>query len=273
MIKAHNIVVTALVAAVGGAGWIYKEGPSQARVPARNASCRPVGLMVNGPVGGGSDDFPDLAFAGTFERTRLAIRVDYPRGGIVDLRADRSTLDELQDDLGADLRKTDQHFGPFEMLTRVADDRRSAVFVIPSDKLPGPRATRLVARGKVALMTSSGSSEARSEHLALATGGAFAAGPFTFEVTRMGSSEWGDGWSMTLSTNTDLTAVRTYAFVDSNGEHVELSPSMTISGSGTWTQTLECERELGEGVFVVDYWDSPKIIEVPFEVSAGLGLN
>jgi len=280
MVKSQSLMVAALVTAVGGVGWVYQDEPVQTRpaVP-KVANCRPVGVMVNAPIdmGGtedeGMEDFPDLAFAGTFEQTRLAIRLDYPRGGIVELRGDHSVLDSFQDDLGADLRKEGAQFGPFEMMSQVSDDRRSVVFVVPSDRLPGPRATRLTASGTVALLVSNSNTEARSPVVSLAVGESIVAGPFTFRITRVGASEWNTGWSITLSTKQDLGGVRGFALIEADGTRVELSPSMSISGGGTWSQTLECERELESGALVIDYWESPRLAQLPFEVSAGLGLR
>lgn len=234
---------------------------------------RSVGLMVNAPTGGGSADFPDLAFMGTFEKTRVALLLEHPAGGLIDLVPDASSLTVFRDDRGTDLRKQDAPFGPFEMMPRVAEDGRSLVFVVPSETLPDARASRLTVQGVVAALAAESTQVHRSEPAAIEDGAALTAGPWSFQLSEVGPSQWGDGWSLTLNSRTDVSTVVRYALVDGAGAEIALDVSMTMSGGGSWQQTLESAQAVERGSLLVESWKDPEVVRVPFEVSLGLGLH
>ena len=219
-----------------------------------------VGLMVNMPIGGGSPEFPELAFFGTFDRTSVALKLDYPPGGLIDLRREDSTLTMFADDHGNDLRKLDQAFGPFEMNPRVAEDGKSLVFIAASKSLPHGRCNRLLVKGEVAALRAETKLIGRARRVEIAEGTRFSIGPYSFEVSSAGPSEWSEGWSVTLVSNTDLSGIVRYALVDASDNEVPLQPSMSIAGGGEWQQTLECERSFEQATFLVEYWESPEVV-------------
>ena len=232
-----------------------------------------VGIMVNAPIGGGSEAFPDLAFMGTFERTRVALRLAMPEGGLIDLVRADSTLSVFRDDQGTDLTKSENPFGPFEMSPRVADDGHSMVFVAPSDQLPAAGAARLHLTGEAAVLVATVKEIARQEGVRFEDGTAVVLGPHTFEITSTGPAQWGDGWSFTLTSKADLASIVTYSAVGLDGQEIELRRSMSMSGGGTWSQSLDCDHPIEEATLVLEYWKAPEVVRVPFDLQVGLGLR
>ncbi len=239
----------------------------------------PVGIMINSPTHTGADPESDdtfavdLAFYGTFEKTRLALELVFPKGGIIELKNEESELTVFEDDKGTDLRKTDQFFGPFEMMPRVAEDGRHLVFVAGSDKLPYPTASKLAAKGKVAVLVADQAESFKVENVKVAEGTTFSVAGFDFEIREVGASEWGEGYSLTLVTKTDPGPIVSYGMIDGEGQSIELRPTMSMSGGGSWQQTLDYDRPVEVAAFVVEAWQDPELLSIPFEVSAGLGLR
>jgi hypothetical protein len=239
---------------------------------------RVAGLMINAPVHGSdpasTDRFDvDLAFFGTFERTRLALELELPDGGILGIDGEASAVERFHDDRGTDLRKKDDSFGPFEMMPRVSADGRYLVFHLPSDKLPATGARELFAAGTVAVQVAHDAETFTTAELALAKGTTFSAGGYAFEIQEVGDSAWGDGRSITLRTKRDPVAVVRYALLAADGTEIELSPSMSMSGMGSWQQTLDAETTPARARFVVEAWQDLETVELPFEVTAGMGLR
>lgn len=252
--------------------------PAGVRASAQSpTSVRPVGLMINAPTRLGEetgDDWNvDLAFLGTFSKTRLALELDFPAGGIIELSSDESTLSFFQDDKGTDLM-TDEPvwFGPFEMMPRISEDGRNMVFVVGSNELPRHDASRLQAKGSVAVMVADETETWTADDVAIQPGTTFTVGSYEFEITETGKSDWSEGWTFTIVTQTDTAPVVRYALVK-GGEELELRETMSMSGGGTWHQSLEVDQELSAADFLIEVWSDPRTVQVPFDVSAGLGLR
>lgn len=240
---------------------------------------RVAGLMINSPTHTGADAASDdasgveLAFFGTLERMRLALELTRPEGGLLGLDEAASRLTRFADDRGTDLIPSESPFGPFELLPRVSPDGRQLVFVIPSSRLPHARATRLSAAGTLGLRVATVSESFTAGDVPLAAGSAFSVAGFDFEIESAGKSQWGEGREVTVVAHRDLSAIRRWALVTPEGTELELRPSMSMSGAGTWSQTLELDRTLERAGFRVECWQDLATVEVPFEVETGLGLR
>ena len=291
--NARTVALLGTLAIVIGAGVVLLRGEQEPAVDfprpsARRsvhgasespATVRPAGLMINAPVHTGEDPESgdsfgvDLAFFGSFERTRVALELHYPKGGIIDLDNEASAVARFEDDRGSDLRKQENTFGAFEMMPRVSEDGRYLVFVAASDKLPDPAAARVAVEGTAALQVASSAETFRVEQLELSAGTEFSVGGYDFEITEVGPSAWGEGHSITLKTDRDTTAIVRYGLVDAAGNAIELSPSMSMTGMGSWSQTLDCEQELERATFELECWQDLQTVQVPFSVEAGIGLR
>ena len=276
LLRGHSDPAGQASSAAGRQGATTPTSPAAPRGDA--GAVRPVGLMINAPTHTGKDPASDdtfgveLAFFGTFERTRLALELHYPQGGIIDLAGDSSSLTLFQDDMGGDLLKKESSFGVFEMMPRISDDGRYLVFVVPSDRLPQANATKVRAKGAVAAVVATRAQTFDAVGVKLAEGSEFSVGGYDFEITEAGDSDWGDGRSITVKTKRDTNAILRYALVGPDGEEVELSPTMSMSGMGTWNQTLDYEAGFDQATFRVEVWQDMREVEVPFDVEAGFGL-
>jgi hypothetical protein len=88
-----------------------------------------------------------------------------------------------------------------------------------------------------------------------------------------GPSEWGDGYALTVASKRDLGTIVSWALVMDDGTEVPLVPSMSMSGMGHWEQTLQLEREIEQADLRITCWKDLQVVELPFELSTGLGLR
>ena len=291
--NARLLISLGCLAVFAGAGVVYlrgQEGPSplpDSLSPSRSvrgasqspATVRVAGLMVNSPTHTGSDPSSDdqfgvdLAFFGTFDKTRVALEIAYPAGGIIDIDSDASSITRFEDDRGTSLIKEDNHFGPFEMMPRMSEDGRYVVFVLPSDKLPYSGAKSIQAEGVAGLRIANDARKFTSDIVALEEGSSFSTGGYEFEITEVGKASWGEGFSVTLKSETDTNAILSYSLVDEKGEEQELRTTMSMSGGGSWNQTLEYDRAVPAAGFRVECWQDLKTVKVPFNIEVGLGLR
>jgi len=253
--------------------------PTTAATAAATPGFRAAGLTINTPVHTGvdpssDDDFGvELAFFGTFARTSLAIEYRHEAGGMLELDSGASRLERFTDDRGTNLVNEDAPFGPFDTMARVSEDGRHIVFVVPSASLPAAGATGVSAAGVLAVRCGSHREDVASETVALREGGKLAVGGYELTIREVGPSQWGEGHALTLESRTELAAIDAWTLVLPDGRELEASPSMSMSGMGSWQQTLELEESVERASLRITRWADLRTIEVPFEVSAGLGLR
>lgn len=247
--------------------------------PANTPGFRVAGLQVNSPVHTGADPASDetfgidLAFFGTFSRTSLAIEFTREAGGIIGIDDDRSRLARFTDDRGTDLVRKDSFGGPFEGMPRISSDGRHLVFALPSDALPDAGATRLGAAGVLGVRVGDGIQDFVARDVDLQQGETFSLGGFDFRIESAGPSEWGEGHALTLSSKRDLAGIVRYALILDDGREHPLDPSMSMSGMGAWQQSFEMERAIERASLRITCWKNLQVLEIPFEVQAGIGLR
>ena len=247
--------------------------PSVADDPAHDGMFEAVGVMVNAPIRDGENGFDDLAFAGSFARTRVAVRMRFPEGGLFELDRKSCSVSRFVDDRGTDLLGEDDMFGPIEMMPEIADDGSWVVFIIASPVLPAAGASRLDVAGTVAVRAATEREVVESRDVAFAEGSVVELGDYSLEVKSSGPSEWSDDWTFTVKTRDDLSSVISWVAIDGDGNEHALQPTMSMRGMGTWEQTLSCDTPLDRVTLRVEAWADARRVEVPFEVSTGLGLR
>ncbi len=240
---------------------------------AQTPSVRVAGLLVNTPLRQSGEDTEELAFVGTFARTSLALELVVPQGGLVALDCDRSKVALFSDDQGTDLTDAHDFFGPIERLPRVAPDGRSLVFVLSSRTPPGRRASRLHAEGELVVRMSSERSTLASQPVALVKGSSFQVGDLRFEVTESGPSPWGEGWSTTVLTRQDPSAIVSWSLVGPDGEEHAWQDIASWDGGGTWYRSLATDERIEHATVRIEAWKDVREGRIPFEVETGLGLQ
>jgi hypothetical protein len=269
------IAALGVTCVAGVVGFVQREsapGPISGAVDSP-PTVRVAGLMINGPTRIGDSQNEELAFRGSFAKTRLALELHYPKGGLIDLQREGSTLVSFSDDKGTNLLTEDDFGGPFEMLPRISEDSRELLFVIGAKTLPNATAAQLRAQGSVRVMVADAKETHTSATLELVAGTPCEVGPFTFSVSSAGPSEWSEAFSITLESKTDLSAIVRYALVDQDGNEIALQETMSMSGMGSWQQSLDCEKPVETAQLRIECWTEPEIVDVPFEVRTGLGLR
>lgn len=237
-------------------------------------SFRVAGLMVHSDVRPSMSGGEELAFFGTFSRTRLAVELVLPEGGLFDLDRGRSSLTTFADDLGTDLLDPSDPFGPIEMSPRLGADGRSLVFVLGSDGSPAAEASRLRAEGTLVVRVSEAKATYETETIPLAVGQSFELGPLSFEITESEASQWNEGaWSTTVRTRQDPSAILSWSLVTPDGQTRVWREGFSMQGGGVWSRSLECDERVELGRIRIEAWKDPRARELPFSVEAGLGLH
>jgi hypothetical protein len=247
--------------------------PARPARTAGEAEVRVVGAMINGPTRARLGGRAQLAFLGSVSRTRLALEVNLPGGGIIDVDLGASVLAAFRDDRGTDLAAAEGFTGPFESMAEIAEDGRSAVVIVSSEALPAEGASRLEAEGTLALTTASIQKTYVAERVELRPGVRFALGPHAFQVTEVGPQEWSEQWSFTVATDADVHALVSWTLTDGAGHEHEATPWMTMSTGERTEQSLSCDELVGPVTITVRAWDNARRVQVPFSVAAGLGLR
>jgi hypothetical protein len=240
---------------------------------AGEAQVRVVGAMINGPTRAQLGGQAQLAFLGSVSKTRLALEVSLPAGGIIDVDESASALAAFRDDRGTDLAAAEGFTGPFESMAEIAEDGRSAVVIVASEALPAEGASRLDAEGTLVLTTASVQKTHVAAQVELRPGVRFALGSHLFEVTEVGPQQWSEQWSFTVATDSDANAIVSWTITDGEGREHEATPWMTMSTGERTEQSLSCDEILGPATITVRAWDNARRVQVPFSISSGLGLR
>jgi hypothetical protein len=286
------LVLAALAAACSGAasttstahpaGFVHVplEAPPPPPAPPRpartagEAGVRVAGVMINGPTQAQFGGQAELAFLGSTSKTRLALEVVLPSGGIIEVDERASSLAAFTDDRGTDLAAGEGFTGPFESMAQIAEDGRSAVVVLGSEALPAPGASLLEAEGTLVLTTATAQKTHVAENVVLEPGSAFALGSQRFEVTEVGPEEWSGQWSFTIATDADVSAsIVSWTITDAAGRQHEATPWMTVSSGSLTQQSLQCAELHGPVRLEARMWSNARRVQVPFAVTAGLGLR
>jgi len=250
--------------------------PAKASVRSEPEASGPIqvaGLMVQRPLRAEVEYGESMPFMGSFARTRLALELVRPEGGIVGLRHEACVLRRFADERGTSLLATDDQEDPIEMLFELAPDGCSLAFYLASKSCPSPGARRLEAEGEIEITVASETAVETSETVALVAGTSLEVGAYAFELGEVGASSWGGGWSLEVLADRDLEGILSWSLVDESGREVELHPRMSWSGMGRWSQSLEADQPLERAALRLKYWSDARSERVPFRVSAELGMQ
>lgn len=254
--------------------------PKPTRSSATHAqSAEPSAFRVAGVLAQRKLDMPSqfgsrMPFPGSNAQVRLAIEYTSPTNDLIDWVHGECEITLFSDDRGTDLIDPDDAFGPFEMMPTLSEDKDKLAFILQSSKAISPGAGTIRAEGSIVLRRASERGTHRSKPVYLEPDAHVVCGPFDMEVTQAGPSQWSDGWEVTLQTGDDLGSVIAWSFVDEQGTRIELSPSSSISGMGTWAQslTLPAEPET-KGTLEMECWKDARSETVSFRVESGLDVG
>lgn len=248
-------------------------GAAPLRAAARSGpSATVVGVTVNPVIGDRDADFPQHAFQGTQDQTRLAIVIDSPSGGLVSFDRDGSTVEVFADSTGQGLTDPDSPFSPFGYGERIVDDGQRLAFEVNGAQVPADGARWVEVKGLAAVRIAHQRVTWRAERAPLTKGSEWIAGPHAFEVLRFGESSWGEGYEVELRTKDEVATIIEWALVDGAERH-PLERTSTMSFNGTSQITLRCDQELSAGALELVAWKDPKTVRVPFAAKVRVGLE
>ena len=237
-------------------------------------TARAAGIMVNHSVDDEENGMPSLAFQGTFAQTRLALVIDSPEGGIIGFSRDSSKTTAFADSTGQSLLEKNAHFGPFAFGERIVQDGKRLVITLESKEAPKPKASSIQATGTIDITIAHEKKTYTTETAPVEAGHGLQAGPIKMTIKKYGKGDWGDDMELTVETKYNLDAIVKYTAILADGTRSELRRSSTMSFNGTTNLTLASKVDLGKTFALeVETWHNPQQRQVPFNVTARVGLN
>jgi hypothetical protein len=261
---------------------IAAAGPQAGRGAQRGAAPRPaaaapaaaatppqvtaIAIRVVGPGLGanGSELQPFHESAGT----AVALAVQAARGsGIVEVDSHAGKLDVFTDDKGQSLLE-EGRVGPFP---KVAEDGSVAMVEVEVRARPSAGAASVTVQGTLAMTVAAGSKPVRAANVKLQTDFAFKVGTAAMTIGEVKVEE--DSTKITFGlTRTVLSTIREVRFFDAKNAPIE----SRRSGSGYMNEkaSLDYEAKTKDKTVTIEFelWQNPRVIKVPFNVQAGLGL-
>ena len=216
--------------------------------------------------------------------TTLALRIDNKRGGILGLDAELSKLNYFTDDQGFDLMTKlekknlfmrREGFGSFP---KVSDDGRALLFELTAPNVPSEKAKTLSANG-IAVVQVATKSEAETIHgVKLVAGTEIKSSKITYTISEVGKPKWGDAvLQVKIKTEDDVSLIKSFSFKNADGEIIESHQSGTSRMGWNDKYTVEQSYTFNEKCETVDIhietWLDKKNVEVPFDVTLGVGLG
>lgn len=261
------LIPTLTIGAVLVAG---STGPLEAAAGER-PSAHLSGVMVNPVIDEGAEHMPAQAFQGTLAQTKLSLVVEAPQGGIIGFDREASGVASFVDSTGASLLDADSAFGAFGFGERVLKGGRLLAIEVEGTEAPSGKATSVSAEGEVHVRIAHDQATHLSEPRSFKKGTTLEAGPFKFDVQRLGKAQWGDGYELEVKSTSDLGAVVGYTAIGSGGTRYVLDVQSMISWGDTSQMTLQMDEEVTSGSLEVVAWKNAKVVKVPFRVKARVG--
>lgn len=212
--------------------------------------------------------------------TTIAVRVDYPGGGLIEIDRDKSKLQAFIDDKGTNLLEGEDRFGrtgigSFPTINSAGD---AAMIEVSGPSLPAVDATKVIAKGKLVVRAATKKKTFEQKNVVLKVGGQIKAGDVAFEVKKFGKSDWEeDKNEIEIETKDDVSAIADVRFLDAAGKDLEIdrngSMSFGFAGNRTTTWTYTLPKGVKTVTVEIDYWLDMKDVELSFGVATGLGVT
>jgi len=226
------------------------------------------------------DDQQELRAFNWFPGTTVALRFDYPDGGLIEIDPDASALDHFTDDQGTNLLEGGEAFrqSGIGRDATIGPDQKAALIEVTGPSVPAAGARSLRLKGVLAFRVAYRQQAYKAENVSLARGERVEAGPTPFTVREVGEPKWGDAAvSVALQTDRDVASVAEIRFYDADGNRIEADRAGTMRTSfgdaGTTQISYNLARDVETADIEIVHWAEMKTIKQAFdrEVSVGLG--
>lgn len=233
------------------------------------AEVKVAGIQIAGP-GFGKDGREISAFNTYTPGTKLVLVVDASdgQGGIVEILDDDCSLEAMTDDTGKNLLEG-VDWGAFP---DVSEDGRYASIEVSSNGRPAPGAGSLTLKGKFAYLASAGTASEKVADVKLETGTEISWSGGEATVEAMEASEWSDGMELGLGMSAALKSqIKEIRFLGADGEDLEVEGSGYMVMGSHATLTFGLPEGLTEATLEIEWWEDLEEVELPFEITVGLG--
>jgi hypothetical protein len=199
--------------------------------------------------------------------TTLLLWIRMPAGqGLIEIDEDASLLELFGDDKGTDLG------GRFESFPDEFKDASGGMIEILSTGMPATGATRLTARGTLALSVASGIKPQRVASVRIENDRTFRLGQTTVTLAEVSTS--GDELAFTLKLPRQIMeAIRDVRLFDAKNQPIEGRRTGTGYMNDAGEMGLSAKTALRTLTLEFDVWQGRQTIKVPFNVQAGIGLG
>lgn len=218
------------------------------------------------------------------EGTSVALLVRRAEGGIIDIDRDDSTVTRFEDSTGTDLLKKPKQRSTKMMFTSqsgfgsmpdIKKDGTAAMLELSGPGLPAKEATELKVQGTVSLVCAN-TKKRFTQELELKVGSKVTVGPVPLEITKVGKPDWGDAaMAVTFKATQKLDGIAGISF-SSQGQKIETKDggytSMQSFNIIKVEKTINFPRKVVAATIEIEAWQDMKHLEVPFNLTVGLGL-
>jgi len=239
------------------------------------------GLCVTGEGYGGNDENALQPFPfGTMSGTTVALLVQRPAGGLIKFDDESSKLDVFTDEQGKSLLVKNNTFSSngFGSFPKVSKDTKAAMIELRADGTPGKDSRAVHIKGTLAFKAAKERKTYKQSGVALKLDTKIDAGPIPFTISKIGKPAWGDGaLEVTLRTQKDPEAVASVRFLDEQGKEIESTSTnssfLQMGSQATYDQAYSLGRKVDTVTIEITCWQDMTTINVPFELTAGIGLG
>jgi len=251
-----------------------------AKMNAQETTVEARGIRVVGEGYGEGDFNQELRPFNWSKGTTVAMLIQYPKGGLIEISKDESKFTEFSDDKGTKLDAVKSKFSresvSFSFPT-IAKDGKAAMVQAVVAGLPAKGATTLSLKGTIAAVVGSKKETVKSEAAMLKKGSTFKVGGLTLKVEEVGKPDFGDAaLSVTLDVKGDLDKVASWTFLKPDGSKIETkeagSSSMSFGASKQISMDFNLEEKVETAILQLELWLDREVVKIPVDLKVSVGM-
>ena len=271
----HTAAIVSLMALVALAAVLYAQDTD---APASPITVRAVGLSI--AIHDGSDNEASSLAKFVDAGTSLHLLVDFGDQTALEVIEDDSTIDAFTDDVGTVLLEPGEaeRFGFLGLRgVEIADDGKTAQFIVTTHDRPGAGATTITLTASVAFVLGSDLTTDTLDAVAFKPGQTITAGDHAVEIKSVGKPSWGDAQlEIEFTSEQSFAGIAAMRFLDADGKLIESevnSNSRVQMGKYVvYGRTIQLAKAADAVTIEIDYYATTETVTVPVDVTVGLGL-
>jgi hypothetical protein len=225
--------------------------------------------MVTKSYGEGNDAI--RPFQSFDDGVKLAFLLRLPAGGLISIDEKAGTITSFADDKGTQLYQKGEFKNGFGSFPSVSKDGKAASFTIEGTVPPAAGATKISAKGTVAVQTASKKETVKGG--ALKAGATLTAGKQKLTAKEVEKS--GNDTKVSLSSDQSFDSLVEVRWLDAAGKALESdsngSSSFGFGGKTTYSRDWTVSGVPNRVEFVL--WTDLKTVQVPFSATVSIGAT